>query len=42
MIFIECYGKNVYIDKEHVGYISPDGDFFADMSAEQEMQELFT
>lgn len=29
MIFIECYGKNVYIDEELVGYISPDGDFFA-------------
>lgn len=29
MIFIECYGKNIYIDDELVGYISPDGDFFA-------------
>ena len=29
MIFIECYGKNVYIDDELAGYISPDGDFFA-------------
>ena len=29
MIFIECYGKNVYIDDELVGYISPEGDFFA-------------
>ena len=29
MIFIECYGRNVYIDDELAGYISPDGDFFA-------------
>lgn len=29
MLFIDCYGKNVYIDDEHVGYISPEGDFFA-------------
>ena len=29
MIFIECYGKNVYVDDELAGYISPDGDFFA-------------
>ena len=29
MLFIECFGKNVYIDDELVGYISPDGDMFA-------------
>ena len=29
MIFVECYGKNVYIDDELVGYILPSGDFFA-------------
>ena len=29
MIYIECYGKNVYVDDELAGYISPDGDFFA-------------
>ena len=31
MLFIECYGKNVYIDDELVGYISPtSGDMYAD------------
>lgn len=29
MLYISCYGKNVYVDDELVGYISPDGDFFA-------------
>ena len=29
MIFVECFGKNVYIDDELVGYILPSGDFFA-------------
>ena len=29
MLVIECFGKNVYIDDELVGYISPDGDMFA-------------
>lgn len=29
MLFISCYGKNVYIDDEFVGYISSDGDMFA-------------
>lgn len=29
MLFIECFGKNVYIDNELVGYISPDGDMFS-------------
>ena len=30
MLFIECFGKNVYIDDELVGYISPDsGDMYA-------------
>ena len=29
MLFIQCFGKNVYIDDELVGYISPNGDMFA-------------
>ena len=29
MLDIRCYIKNVYIDDELVGYISPDGDMFA-------------
>lgn len=29
MLFIDCFGKNVYVDKEHLGYISPEGDMFA-------------
>lgn len=29
MLFIECFGKNVYIDGELVGYIAPEGDMFA-------------
>ena len=29
MIFVQCFGKNVYIDDELVGYILPSGDFFA-------------
>ena len=31
MIFLECFGKNVYIDDELAGYISPEtGDMFAE------------
>ena len=29
MIFVECFGKNIYVDDELVGYILPSGDFFA-------------
>lgn len=29
MLFIDCYGKNIYVDKKLAGYISLEGDFFA-------------
>lgn len=29
MLIIECFGKNVYIDDELVGYIAPSGDMYA-------------
>ena len=30
MIFLECFGKNVYIDDELAGYISPEsGDMYS-------------